>query len=84
VKNQALVVLVHSRSSHTFLNSTIADKLQVLASPTAPMAVRVANGTCIQCIAEVTGFTWWIQGHTFQVDAKIIDMRAYDLVLGMD
>jgi hypothetical protein len=48
------------------------------------MKVRVANGACLPCFSEIQNFEWWIQWHTFQVNAKIIDMGAYDLVLGMD
>jgi hypothetical protein len=33
IRNQALVILVDSGSSHTFLNSVLADKLQVAVSP---------------------------------------------------
>jgi hypothetical protein len=84
VKNQALIMLVDSRSSHTFLNSSIANRLQVQASPMIPMSVKVANGVVLSCETEVKDFECWIQGHTFQLQAKIIDMRAYDIVLGMD
>jgi hypothetical protein len=48
------------------------------------MTVRVANGESLPCSTKVTDFEWWTQGHTFQVDAKIIEMWADDLVLGMD
>jgi hypothetical protein len=34
----------------------------------------------LTCDAEVINFKWWC----LQVDAKIIDIRAYDLVIGMD
>jgi hypothetical protein len=33
---------------------------------------------------EAKDFQWWIQGHTFKVDAKILDLVTYDLILGMD
>jgi predicted aspartyl protease len=84
VKNQALVILVDSGSSHTFLNSDIASKLKVVAHPVMPMRVKVANGASIPCVSEVIDFEWWIQGLTFKVNAKVIEMGAYDLVLGMD
>jgi hypothetical protein len=48
------------------------------------MTVKVANGASLSCVVEVKNFVWWTQGLTFQVDAKIIDMGAYDLVVGMD
>jgi hypothetical protein len=34
--------------------------------------------------AEVRQFEWWIQGQTFHMDAKLLEIGAYDLVLGMD
>ena len=27
---------------------------------------------------------WWIQGNPFQVDAKLLNFSAYDVILGMD
>jgi hypothetical protein len=84
VKNQALIVLVDSESSHTFLNSVIANKLKLETVVIPKMVVQVANGASITCSTEVPNFDWWIQGHTFQVAAKILDMGAYDLVLGID
>jgi hypothetical protein len=32
----------------------------------------------------VLGLKWWLQGHTFSTDARILEFRAYDLILGMD
>jgi hypothetical protein len=32
----------------------------------------------------VKGLEWWIQGHTFQVDARVLDLAAYDQILDMD
>jgi hypothetical protein len=84
VKNQALTILVDSGSSHTFLNSNIAHKLQLQASPITPMSVKVANGVVLSCQTEVKDLECWIQGHTFELQTKIIDMGAYDIVLGMD
>jgi hypothetical protein len=84
VKNQTLIILVDSGSSHTFLNSVVAKKLEVVASPIAPLSVSVCNGNILSCNSGVKDFTCWIQGHTLQVDAKVIDMGAYNLVLGMD
>jgi hypothetical protein len=84
VKNQALVILLDSSSSQMFLNSALAQKLQLAISPIASMAVKVANGASLSCSYEVKQFEWWIQGSTFQVDAKLLEIGAYDLVLSMD
>jgi hypothetical protein len=84
VHSQALVILVDSGSSHTFLNLAIVDKLQLQTTSVHVMNIRVANGSRLSCTADVKHFKWWIHGHTFQVDAKVINMGAYDLVLGTD
>jgi hypothetical protein len=47
VKNQALIILLDSDSSYTFLNKALAQKLQLAISPIAPMAVKVANGATL-------------------------------------
>jgi hypothetical protein len=65
VKNQTMIILVDSSRSHTFLNTGIANKMQVSLFPVQPVKVRVANGASIVCSNEVKNFTWWIQGHTF-------------------
>jgi hypothetical protein len=46
--------------------------------------VRVGNGQHIFSDLKVEKLEWWIQGHTFQIDARILDLAAYDLILGMD
>jgi hypothetical protein len=50
----------------------------------ACMKVKVANGQVVLSDREVKGFSWWIQGHTFQQDVRILELAAYDLILGMD
>lgn len=48
------------------------------------MKVKVANGEQLQCNTELSGLKWWISGHTFTSDMKVIDLGGYDAILGMD
>jgi predicted aspartyl protease len=84
VRNQVMIVLVDSGSSHTFINSALVQSLQIKATPMLPMNVKVANGASLLCTSEIRYFEWWTQCNTFQVDAKVINIGAYDLLLGMD
>jgi hypothetical protein len=34
--------------------------------------------------AQVKGLTWWTQGHTFVDDMRILDIGAYDAILGVN
>lgn len=49
-----------------------------------PMPVKVANGEVLSCTAELQGFSWWIQGHTFRHDMKVLALGGYDAYLWID
>jgi predicted aspartyl protease len=66
VKKQALVILVDSGSSHTFLNSSIAHKLQAPQTPIAHMTIRVANGETLACLSEVKNSSGGVRATHFQ------------------
>jgi hypothetical protein len=84
VNNQVLSILVDSGSSHTFLNSAMLTRVECNVVPTTCMPVRVANGQTVLSDKAIHGFEWWIHGLTFLVDARVLDIAAYDLILGMD
>jgi uncharacterized membrane protein YhfC len=58
VKNQALIILVDSRSSHTFLNLAMVARLQAPITPITALSVKVANGALLSCSWEVQIFQW--------------------------
>jgi hypothetical protein len=84
INNQVLSILVDSGSSRTFLNESMVHKLQIVTRPFQPMSVKVAIGQQIQTNKEVPALTWWIQGYTFSTSARILELGANDLILGMD
>lgn len=85
VDNKVMLLLVDSGSSHTFIDQQLIDRLQCPTTPLpAPLKVKVANGEFMQCEQEVQGLKWWIQGHTFTTDMKVVPLGGYDAILGMD
>ncbi len=38
----------------------------------------------LSCQYVVPNFTWWIQGHTFSSDMRVVHLGGYDAILGMD
>lgn len=38
----------------------------------------------MQCTQEVSGCSWYTQGHTFSTSFKVLPLGAYDVILGMD
>uniref|UniRef100_A0A0A9GGD1 Uncharacterized protein n=1 Tax=Arundo donax TaxID=35708 RepID=A0A0A9GGD1_ARUDO len=84
VQNQVIYILVDSGRSHTFLNVVMVERISYVPSDTKPMTARVANGVTVKCTKEIKNLEWWMQAHTFQVDTKILNIGAYDLILVMD
>jgi hypothetical protein len=74
---KVLVILIDYGSSHIFLNSVLTHKLQATTTSLSPMLVKVANGASLSCNAEVKNFECWVQGYTFQVDAKDLGCQAH-------
>lgn len=62
----------------------MVDRIAATRTSISPLSVKVANGQIFQCNEEIKDLKWWIQGHTFSTDAKIIPLGAYDFILGMD
>nr|XP_051225897.1 uncharacterized protein LOC127343754 [Lolium perenne] len=84
VGNQVMILLVDSGSSHSFINRNFVDNigLQQVSIPAIP--VKLANGHLIQCNHMVQQLEWKCQGNTFQTDLRVLDLGAYDGVLGKD
>jgi hypothetical protein len=66
------------------LNSDMLGRIPYKALSTPSLTVKVANGQTLVSTTMVQGLEWWLQGHTFYSDARVLDIGAYDLILGMD
>jgi hypothetical protein len=84
VRNQVLSILVDSGSSISFLNASMISRIQCQVLPVKPMVVEVANGQKVISDMVVPNFDCWLQGHKFSIDARVLDLATYDLILGMD
>ena len=80
---QTLHILVDSGSTHNFLNSFVALKLQSELTTITPITVQAANGGKMSCESVCRGLKWKIQGVSFEADVFIMDLNNYDMVLGI-
>lgn len=46
--------------------------------------MKVANGETMITDKYVPNLSWWIQGHTMTTDMKVLDLTAFDAILGYD
>lgn len=84
VQEQTMLILLDSGSSHSFVSASFVRRLQLPTSPLPPVPVKVANGQFIICDSMVSQLEWSSQGHNLKTDLRVLDIGAYDAVLGMD
>lgn len=84
VGDQTMLLLVDSGSTHSFVNSSFATRIGATTINIPTIAVRVANGQCLQCTEMVPKLQWLTQGHMFSTDMRVLNLGVYDAVLGVD
>jgi len=84
IQNHHLLILVDSGSSHSFLSSHIADKLQGVQFLPSAISVQDANGGIMQCATHLPRASWSIQDFNFSSDLQVLPLQHFDLILGMD
>jgi hypothetical protein len=84
VGNQIMLLLIDFGSTHTFVTKSFAERAGCTISPAPTLSVKVANGKLMVSNEQVAGLTWWTQGHTFVTDMRILDIGAYDAILGVN
>jgi hypothetical protein len=60
------------------------DLVGITPTPTAQLPVRVASGEVLRSSCMVVGLEWWAQGFTFHTDMRVLNIAAYDAILGYD
>jgi hypothetical protein len=78
-----LYILIDSGSTHNFLNSAFANKLQCLTHPIRTLVVETTNGGTMHCSVMCRNFSWRMQGVHFVADVFIVDLLNCDMVLGI-
>jgi hypothetical protein len=84
LKNKAMLILLDSGSSHSFVSRNLLDKVGITPQPMTPRVVKVANGETLVTDSYVPKLEWWTQGHTLQHDMMVLDFGVYDAILGYD
>jgi hypothetical protein len=84
VHDQVMLILIDSRSSHSFVSRAFVNQAGLHPTPTVPIQVKVANGDKMISTQYMKAMEWWAQGFTFRTDMRVLELAAYDAVLGYD
>ena len=82
-KHQVLI-LVDSDSVGTFVSNQLVQHLKLSTTSCELCTFRAADGGVMLCDQKVSQLKWFIQGHHFLSDAKVLPLKCYDLILGED
>jgi hypothetical protein len=84
VGNQVMLLFLDSGSSHSFVDQAMVKKLHCPVTTISPLKIKVANGQYMYCDKMVSSMQWWLQGHTFEHDMRVLPLGGYDGILGID
>nr|BAK02119.1 predicted protein [Hordeum vulgare subsp. vulgare] len=84
VGDQVMLFLIDSGSTHSFVSKAFATRLSVPMVTLPAVSVHMANSQRLRCDSMVQQLTWQVPGHTFHTDLRVLELGAYDGVLGMD
>lgn len=84
IQGKQVLILVDSRSSHTFVSSKVAQSLSGMTPLHKPISVQVADGAVLQCSSQLLGAAWSVQGCSFSSDMRVLALDYYDLIVGID
>jgi hypothetical protein len=83
IQSVEVLILLDSRSSHSFLSAQVASIVSGV-TPRTTTTVRVANGNVLQSDSELLYAEWCMQGYLFKSDLKVTPLQNFDLIIGMD
>jgi hypothetical protein len=79
-----ILVLIDSGNSHSFLSDQVATMVQGITVSKRPTPVGVANGNLMQSSIVLSNVEWYLHGHVFHLDLRIMPLQNFDMIIGMD
>lgn len=84
IGKQEILILLDSGSAGTFVNDTVASSLTLQPQPCDTIQFTTADGSPMSSTRMIPQMQWFIQGHTFSYDTRILPLKCYDMILGAD
>lgn len=78
-----IFILVDSGSTHNFMNTWVANKLQCELTPINPVTVKAANRGKMLCFLICKDFRWKMQKIHFVADVFVMELDACNMILGV-
>lgn len=80
-KNRKLIILIDSGSTHSFMDTRVAEELKIPVVEMAAMPVTVADGRKTLSNSMTPAFKWKIHQHAFMFNFRLLEMGSFDVIL---
>lgn len=84
IQGLEVLILVDLGSSHSFVSSNFAAQMTGITDMHKPVIVQVADGGQLACSQQLLAAQWSVQQCNFATDFRVLNISAYDLILGVD
>lgn len=84
IGKQQLTILLDSGSVGTFVSESLVSSLGLQCQPCQPLKFTTADGSPMVSDKMIPHMQWFIQGHTFSHDPRILPLQCFDMILGAD
>ena len=74
LRNQRVVILIDSRSTHNFVDAQLAKILGIRSASRDAIKVRIANGQIISCPRKSQDLSLMMQGNLYKIDLYILPL----------
>lgn len=78
-----VIMLVDSGSNHNFISVKVAKALNLRCLQKYQVGVTIANGEKVRSMGKCPQLVWSMQGIDFVADFLVLQVRGYDVVLGV-
>jgi hypothetical protein len=84
IEDHEVLILIDSASSASFLNKQLAYQMAGAQKLSNACKVNVSDGTQYRCSTYMPQCCWSSAGHNFSTYLKILPLRSFGAILGMD
>ncbi|CAN6287651.1 unnamed protein product [Urochloa humidicola] len=84
IGKQEVTILLDSGSVATFISTDLADNLKSQVQSCETLKYTTADGAPMVSDTYIPNLQWFIQGHTFTYDARVLPLRCFDMIIGAD
>lgn len=80
IGKREILILLDSGSVGTFVRDEVVQQCGLKVQQCQSMRFSTANGSPMQSSSIVSPLTWFLQGHTFSYNARVLPPKCYDVI----